>query len=187
MAGAHLEAESSLRARGTAPSIDSPGNTSTFCRAISTFTIIVTSCARRPEFRQPSAWTRVINFEATTNIQQYEITLNFTGQASKMSLSYRSDPPLPGNDIVTLPALGQTTSEATIHGGVTGSLARQVQRSHGFAHLKRFPATGPAVWSVCLESPFPRRSWSCRLWHHHFRQNVGARVTVEQQVTRDLT
>src|SRR5207253_847925 len=62
-----------------------------------------------------------INIEATTTIQQYEITLNFSGPASKLNLSYRSDPPLPGNDIVTLLALGQTSTEAEVRSGGTGS------------------------------------------------------------------
>jgi len=119
----------------------------------------------------------VINFEATTNIQQYEITLNFTGQASKMSLSYRSDPPLPGNDIVTLLALGQTTSEATIHGGVTGQ-SGAAGNSGATALLSEAISSqlGGRVERLFGINPFPRRSWSCRLWHHHFRaERRGAR------------
>src|SRR5260370_35256273 len=63
----------------------------------------------------------VLNVEATTTIQQYEITLNFNGPASKLTLAYRSDPPLPANDIITLLALGQTSSESSIRGGGTGT------------------------------------------------------------------
>src|SRR5258708_5815257 len=130
----------------------------------------------------------VINFEATTNIQQYEITLNFTGQASKMSLSYRSDPPLPGNDIVTLLALGQTTSEATIHGGVTAQsgaagnsgatallseaissqLGGRVERLFGITRFR----VDPGLNGVTATGS---------------GQNATARITVEQQVTRNLT
>jgi len=64
-------------------------------------------------FANPFRLDPVVNVEASTTIQQYEITLNFTGPASKLSLAYRSDPPLPGNDIVTLLALGQTSAEGT--------------------------------------------------------------------------
>src|SRR5258707_14608517 len=65
-------------------------------------------------FANPFRLDPVLNVEATTTIQQYEITLNFNGPASKLTLAYRSDPPLPANDIVTLLALGQTGQEATL-------------------------------------------------------------------------
>ncbi len=46
-------------------------------------------------FANPFRLDPVINVEATTNIQQYEITLNFSGQSSKLSLLlHRSDPPV---------------------------------------------------------------------------------------------
>src|SRR6266851_673163 len=70
-------------------------------------------------FSNPFRLDPVLNVEATTTIQQYEITLNFNGPASKLTLAYRSDPPLPANDIVTLLALGQTSSEATTRSGGT--------------------------------------------------------------------
>src|SRR5258708_8477389 len=72
-------------------------------------------------FANPFQLNPDINVEATTNIQQYEITLNFNGPANKLALSYRSDPPLPGNDIITLLALGQTSTEATARSGGTGA------------------------------------------------------------------
>src|SRR6202140_4654625 len=65
-------------------------------------------------FANPFRLDPVVNVEASTTIQQYEITLNFNGPASKLTLAYRSDPPLPGNDIVTLLALGQTSQESTL-------------------------------------------------------------------------
>src|SRR5205807_327864 len=70
-------------------------------------------------FSNPFRLDPVLNVEATTTIQQYEITLNFNGPASKLTLAYRSDPPLPANDIITLLALGQTSSEATARSGGT--------------------------------------------------------------------
>src|SRR5437016_9723995 len=48
-------------------------------------------------FANPFRLDPVLNVEATTTIQQYEITLNFNGPASKLTLAYRSDPPLPAN------------------------------------------------------------------------------------------
>ncbi|MBS1841600.1 MAG: translocation/assembly module TamB domain-containing protein [Acidobacteria bacterium] len=128
-----------------------------------------------------------INIEATTTIQQYEITLNFSGPASKLNLSYRSDPPLPGNDIVTLLTLGQTSSEAELRAGGTGSaqspgsgasallseaissqLGGRLERLFGITKLRVDPGLA-GVGSTGSE------------------QSAAARVTVEQQVTRNLT
>src|SRR5258707_3194729 len=70
-------------------------------------------------FSNPFRLDPILNVEASTTIQQYEITLNFNGPASKLTLAYRSDPPLPANDIITLLALGQTSSEATARSGAS--------------------------------------------------------------------
>jgi len=186
--GAHLEAESSLRARGTAEHPILLGHIHVLSGDLYFHDNRYKVTRGDLNFANPFRMDPVINFEATTNIQQYEITLNFTGQASKMSLSYRSDPPLPGNDIVTLLALGQTSSETTIHGGVTGQagaagnsgatallseaissqLGGRMERLFGITRFRVDP--GLAGFGTATSG-----------------QNLGARVTVEQQVTRDLT
>jgi len=107
-------------------------------------------------FSNPFRLDPVLNVEATTTIQQYEITLNFNGPASKLSLAYRSDPPLPGNDIVTLLALGRPSTEATGRTGgtsqsatsgatsllseaVTSQLGGRLQRLFGITRLRVDP------------------------------------------------
>ena len=139
-------------------------------------------------FANPFQLNPDINVEATTTIQQYEITLNFSGSANKLSLSYRSDPPLPSNDIVTLLALGQTSNEAEVRSGGTGSgsqgvspgasallseaissqLGGRLERLFGITRLRVDPGLA-GVGSTGSE------------------QNAAARVTVEQQFTRNLT
>lgn len=136
-------------------------------------------------FSNPFRLDPVLNVEATTTIQQYEITLNFNGPASKLTLAYRSDPPLPANDIVTLLALGQTSSEATARSGgttqsgtagasallseaISSQVGGRLERLFGITRFRVDPglagvgATGAG-------------------------QNAGARVTVEQQIARNLT
>jgi translocation and assembly module TamB len=137
-------------------------------------------------FANPFRIDPEINFEASTIIQQYEISLNFTGTASKLSLSYRSDPPLPANDIVTLLALGQTSSESTVRtagvtqsGATTGAsavlseavssqLGGRLERLFGITNFRVDPGL-TTVGSTGLS------------------QNAAARVTVQQRVTRNLT
>ncbi len=136
-------------------------------------------------FANPFRLDPILNVEATTTIQQYEITLNFNGPASKLTLAYRSDPPLPTNDIVTLLALGQTTAEAatrsggTSQSGTTGASAilseaissqvgGRLERLFGITRFRVDPGLAE-VGSTGSE------------------QNAAARVTVEQQIARNLT
>jgi translocation and assembly module TamB len=135
-------------------------------------------------FANPFRLDPVINVEAATTIQQYEITLNFSGQSSKLSLSYRSDPPLPASDIIDLLAIGQTNTEVTRTGAVNQSgtagasallseaissqLGGRVERLFGVTHFR----VDPALAELGATSS---------------GQNAAARVTVEQQVTPNLT
>src|SRR5260370_16900080 len=59
-------------------------------------------------FSNPFRLDPVLNVEASTTIQQYEITLNFNGPASKPTLPYRSHPPLPTNALITFPPPAHT-------------------------------------------------------------------------------
>jgi translocation and assembly module TamB len=139
-------------------------------------------------FANPFQLNPEVNFEATTTIQQYEITLNFSGPANKISLSYRSDPPLPSNDIVTLLALGQTSTEAEVRSGGTGAgsagvgtgasalLSEAISSQVGGRLEKLFGITrfrvDPGLAEVASTGS---------------EQNAAARVTVEQQIARNLT
>ena len=53
-------------------------------------------------FANPFQLDPELNIEATSTISQYQVTINFSGRASKLALSYRSDPPLPDTDIIAL-------------------------------------------------------------------------------------
>ena len=136
-------------------------------------------------FANPFRLDPVVNVEASTTIQQYEITLNFNGAASKLTLAYRSDPPLPANDIVTLLALGQTGQEATLRSasgaqsgtaGASALLSEAVSSQVGGRLEKLFGITNfrvdPGLTGVGATGA---------------SQNAAARVTVQQQVTRNLT
>jgi translocation and assembly module TamB len=136
-------------------------------------------------FSNPFRLDPVVNVEASTRIQQYEITLNFNGPASKLTLAYRSDPPLPANDIVTLLALGQTSQESTLRSatgtqsGTTGAsalLSEAVSSQVGGRLEKLFGITNFRV-DPGLAAVGPTG----------LSQNAAARVTVQQQVTRTLT
>ncbi|HEX8872632.1 MAG TPA: translocation/assembly module TamB domain-containing protein, partial [Candidatus Acidoferrum sp.] len=182
--GAHLEAEANLRVRGTAEHPIMLGHIHVLSGDLYFRDNHYRVTRGDLNFANPFRLDPVINVEATTNIQQYEITLNFTGQASKLSLAYRSDPPLPGNDIVTLLALGQTTSEAALRTGgttqtgtsgasallseaISSQLGGRVERLFGITRFR----VDPGLAGVGTSGS---------------GQNAAARITVEQQVTRNL-
>jgi translocation and assembly module TamB len=63
-------------------------------------------------FTNPVQIEPVLNVDASTRIKNYDITLGFHGNPNKrVSVTYRSDPPLPSADIINLLAFGQTRQE----------------------------------------------------------------------------
>jgi len=139
-------------------------------------------------FANPFQLNPDINVEATTTIQQYEITLNFTGPANKLSLSYRSDPPLPNNDIITLLALGQTSTEAEVRSGGTGA-GSQSAGSGASAILSEAISSqlGGRLERLFGITRFRVDPGLAGVGSTGSEQNAAARITVEQQITRNLT
>ena len=183
--GAHLEADASLRVRGTAEHPIMLGHIHVISGELYFHDSRYRVTRGDLNFANPFRMDPVISVEAATTIQQYEITLNFSGQASKMSLSYRSDPPLPPNDIITLLALGQTSTEvATRTGGVTqpGSAGASALLSEAISSQ-----LGGRVERLFGITRFRVDPGLAGLGTSGSGQNAAARVTVEQQVTRNLT
>jgi translocation and assembly module TamB len=182
--GAELEAEASLRVRGTWEHPIILGHIHVLSGDLLFHGNRYHVARGDINFANPFRLDPVISVEATTNIQQYEITLNFTGPASKLTLAYRSDPPLPGNDIVTLLALGQTSAEGTSRSagntqstaGASALLSEAVSSQVGGRLEKLFGITNfrvdPALTTVGSTGS---------------NQNAAARVTVQQRVTRNMT
>lgn len=183
--GAELEAEADLRLRGTWEHPIMLGHIHVLSGDLLFHGNRYKVARGDINFANPFRLDPVINVEASTTIQQYEITLNFNGPASKLTLAYRSDPPLPGNDIVTLLALGQTSSEGTARSagntqsgssGASTLLSEAVSSQVGGRLEKLFGITNfrvdPALTTVGSTEG---------------SQNAAARVTVQQQVTRDIT
>ncbi len=134
-------------------------------------------------FVNPFRADPVLNVEVSTTIQQYEVTVDFTGPASHLTMSYRSDPPLPSSDIITLLALGQPGQESSLRGGaaavqtpqlgattllseaISSQLGGRVQRLFGVRHFSVDPDYIAATSAT---------------------QNPGARVTIAEQFSRNL-
>jgi translocation and assembly module TamB len=185
--GAELEAEANLRVRGTWEHPILLGHIHILSGDLMFHGDRYRVTRGDMNFANPFRLDPVLNVEATTTIQQYEITLNFNGPASKLTLAYRSDPPLPANDIITLLALGQTSSEASIRGGGTGT--SQSASSGASAILSEAVSSqlGGRLERLFGITRFRVDPGLAEVGSTGSSQNAAARVTVEQQVTRNLT
>lgn len=138
-------------------------------------------------FSSPFRFDPVLNIEIATTINPYEITLDFTGPASRMQVSYRSDPPLPSPDIVNLLALGSqgeqsalmtTSSSQAQNFGATALLSEAVTSQIGAPIEKLFGVTNFRI------DPFLASSLATT---GAVTQTTEARVTIQKQVTHDLS
>lgn len=64
-------------------------------------------------FTNPVAIEPQLNMEATTHVRNYDLDVMVTGTPGRLSVNYRSEPPLPKSDIIALLALGRTSEEST--------------------------------------------------------------------------
>jgi len=134
-------------------------------------------------FKNPVTTTPELDLQATTHVRDYDITLSLNGEPDKLKLSYRSEPPLPEADIITLLALGRTTTEsaqlqesgqssftqeassAIISSALNATVTNRAQRLFGVSRIKIDPE------GLNTETTLAR----------------GPAVTIEQQVSNNLT
>ena len=63
-------------------------------------------------FANPVAIEPQVNLQATTHVRNYDLDVTVTGTPDRLNVNYRSEPPLPKSDIITLLALGRTSEES---------------------------------------------------------------------------
>jgi translocation and assembly module TamB len=138
-------------------------------------------------FTSPVSTTPIVDLQASTRIRDYDVTLSINGDPTKpngLHVNYRSEPPLPEADIITLLALGRTQEEAAqlqqsgqsslgqdassaiIAEALNATVSNRVQRLFGVSRIKIDPQ-GLSTTETNLAR--------------------GPQVTIEQQVTNNLT
>ncbi|MGB6687989.1 MAG: translocation/assembly module TamB domain-containing protein [Terracidiphilus sp.] len=108
-------------------------------------------------FTNPVRIEPSIDLSATAHVSDYDITLGLHGTPSKMSITYRSDPPLPEADVVALLALGRTqdqqrlytqqqeqegaspTTDVLLGGALNATVSSRVQKLFGAGSVKIDP------------------------------------------------
>lgn len=122
----------------------------------------------------------VLDIEATTRVERYDVTVEVSGPADSAKMSYRSDPPLPTEQILSLLALGYAPQQALMSSsgaqrlGVAGagSLLTSALNSQMSSRFQKLFGVSRISIDPNLLGP---------------TSAGGARVTVEEQVARDLT
>lgn len=133
-------------------------------------------------FKNPIRIEPIFNIEASSRVQEYDITIGLHGTADNLSKqrTFRSDPPLPESDIIALLAFGRTredaalsrntndisadtTSDAILGSALNAAISSRAQKLFGVSRIKIDPQIGG------LES------------------NPNARLTIEQQVNNNIT
>ena len=127
--GAELEAEASLRVRGTWEHPILLGHIHLLSGDLYFAGNRYRVARGDVNFSNPFRLDPVLNVEASTTIQQYEITLNFNGPSSKLALAYRSDPPLPANRHRDIAGAGKDQHGS--HGTFGRSVAKRELGSYG--------------------------------------------------------
>lgn len=135
-------------------------------------------------FINPLKLEPVLNLDLRTRVRSIDVTLTFSGPFDKLNVNYRSDPPLQLNEIIALltvgrapagsPSLAEAQNEAAqswqqvgasalVGQAVAAPIAGRLQKFFGVSRIK----IDPRLTGV--------------------ENNPQARLTVEQQVNRDIT
>lgn len=132
-------------------------------------------------FANPVRIDPLLDVEAKTRVRDFDITIGLHGTLERLSTTYRSDPPLSSEDIISLLTLGRTqqdynqatstgganlgeaTGNAVIGAAINQLVSNRVSRLFGVSAIRINPAVGGPD------------------------NNPNARLTVEQQVSSNVT
>jgi translocation and assembly module TamB len=134
-------------------------------------------------FSNPFRIDPILNLDLETRVSGYDVTVTLAGTLQKLSVSYRSDPPLPFNEVITLLALGRApTTDPTL-------AAQQTAQARSLAQLGASNVVGQAISrpSGRLQRFFGVSRLKVDPELAGPEKNLNARVTLEQQVGRDVT
>ena len=131
-------------------------------------------------FTNPVKIEPFIDIDATTRVEEYDVTIGLHGNINQLTPTFRSEPPLPQADVISLLALGRTqeeqalysqqeqsvgansTTSALLGGALTAAVDSRVQKLFGGGSVKIDPTYVGTLGSS------------------------SARITVQQNLTRNV-
>jgi translocation and assembly module TamB len=178
-----IQAEASLRLRGTATNPALLGRINITQGQLTFFGNKYTINQGSISFFNPVKIEPIVNIDLQTRARGIDITLTIAGPMNKLNVTYRSDPPLQFSDIVALLATGraplsdpslaaretgaaqswqQMGASALVGQAIANPLSGRLERFFGISKIKIDPTLTGLT-------------------------NPQARLTIEQQVTPDIT
>jgi translocation and assembly module TamB len=131
-------------------------------------------------FTNPVTIQPIIDIDATTRVEEYDVTIGLHGNANQLTPTFRSEPPLPQADVISLLALGRTqeeqqlysqqeqsigvnsTTNALLGGALNAAVGSRVQKLFGVGSVKIDPTYVGSIGSS------------------------SARITVQQNISRNI-
>lgn len=131
-------------------------------------------------FTNPVHIEPIVDLDATTRVEEFDVTVGLHGNINHLTPTFRSDPPLPQADVISLLALGRTQQEQLVYsqqqqqigannttnmllgGALNATVSNRVQQLFGFGSVKIDP---------------------------NYLGNLGtssARITVQQNISRTV-
>ena len=129
-------------------------------------------------FTNPVRIEPVIDLTATAHVEDYDITLSLLGTPSRLTDTFRSDPPLPEGDVLALLALGHTenqerlytqqqeqalssqSTDALLGGALNATVSNRIQRLFGAGSVKVDPnylgPLGTSTSRITVQEQFGR-------------------------------
>jgi translocation and assembly module TamB len=132
-------------------------------------------------FSNPVRIDPIIDLDATARVENYDVTIGLHGTTTNLKPTYRSEPPLSEADVFALLALGRTQEEAQLYqeqqvqagtdpttssllgGALNATVSSRVEKLFGVGSVKIDPAFVGTLG------------------------NSSARITVQQQISRQIT
>ena len=131
-------------------------------------------------FTNPVMIEPIIDIDATTRVEEYDVTIGLHGNINQLRPTFRSEPPLPQADVISLLALGRTqeeqalysqqeqsiggdsTTNALLGGALNAAVSSRVQKLFGGGSVKIDPTYVGSIGSS------------------------SARITVQQNISRNV-
>jgi translocation and assembly module TamB len=137
-------------------------------------------------FSNPLTIEPVINLDMSARVQGYDVTIGLHGQAiggKGLSMTYRSDPPLANSDIIALLAFGRTRGQGVYNASQPGVNTNDTASASNAILGEALNAT----FSDRVQRLFGASRVKIDPQFIGSENNPSARVTIEQQISNDIT
>lgn len=179
-----VKGEIALRLRGTPQRPALLGRISVTQGEIDFFGSRYTISRGELRFENPLKIDPAINMDLETRVRGVVINMTFTGQANKLNMTYRSDPPLQSNEILALLTVGRNPNSTST------SVVQTQNQNQGMFGNDSSVLIGAAV-SAGINGRLQRFFGISRVRLDPQLTGIDnvpqARLTLEQQVSRDVT